>query len=215
MALGLFLSTGPVWAADVVEGLPPGTAAPNFRLPVVNQQAADDFGKWFGPAKWVGKKPKDPKKLTVVSFFATYCIPCRKEMPEMVRLYNIYKDQGMGVMLVSIDKTLEKRDEVAQLALENKVNFPVLHDRFGVVGRRYKAERLPYMLFIDPAGTIQKVHIGYTEEMKAQLENEVREGLGLEALPTEKESVADKKAGKTKKKSKKKKRRKPKKVKKS
>ena len=210
LAFCSFLSSAPGMAADVVEGLAPGTAAPNFRLPVVNKQAADDFGKWFGPAKWVGKKPKDPKKLTVVSFFATYCIPCRKEMPEMVRLYNEYKDQGMGAMLVSIDKTLEKRDEVAQLAIENKVNFPVLHDRFGVVGRRYKAERLPYMLFIDREGTIQKVHIGYTEEMKAQLENEVRAGLGLEALAAEKEPVAEKEV-KKKKKSKKKKSKKPKK----
>ena len=67
------------------------------------------------------------------------------------------------------------------------------------------------MLFIDQAGVIQKVHIGYTEEMKAQLENEVRAGLGLEALAAEKEPVADKAVGKKKKKSKKKKRRKPKK----
>ena len=132
IALFSFSSVGALQAAEVVEGLSPGTAAPNFRLPVVNEKGATDFGKWFGPAKWVGKKPKAPKKLTMVSFFATYCVPCRKEMPELVRLYDTYKDQGLGVMLVSIDKTLEKRDEVAQLALENKVNFPVLHDRFGV-----------------------------------------------------------------------------------
>ena len=202
------MGSGSVHAADVVEGLSPGTAAPNFRLPVVNAKGAADFGKWFGPAKWIGKKPKDPKKLTVVSFFATYCVPCRKEMPEMVRLYNTYRDQGLGVMLVSIDKTLEKRDEVAKLAEDNQVSFPVLHDRFGVVGRRYKAERLPYMLFINQAGTIEKVHIGYTEEMKAQLENEVRTGLGLEALPVAAEAPPKDESSKAKKKKSKKRKKK-------
>jgi len=214
--LSSFLFAGTVKAeAKGVEGLPTASKAPNFRLPVVNPKAADDFGKWFGPAKWVGNNPKEPKKLMIMSFFATYCVPCRKEMPELVRLYNSYKDQGLGVMLVSIDKTLEKRDVVAQLALDNNVNFPVLHDRFGVVGRRYKAERLPYMLFVNTEGTIQTVHIGYTEEMKASLENEVRTALGLELLPVAKGKDTAASEKKKKKNKKQKRRKKPKKSKKS
>ncbi len=191
-------------SAEAVEGLAPGVQAPNFRLPVVNELATENFGKWFGPAKWVGNSPKEPKKLVMMSFFATYCVPCKKEMPELVRLYNTYKDQGLGITLVSIDKSLEKRDVVAQLAKENQVNFPVLHDRFGVVGRRYKAERLPYLLFVNTAGVIEKVHIGYTEEMKAALENEVRVSLGLEPLAEAAPEATEKsKKKKTKKKGKK------------
>lgn len=168
----------------VSAGLATGVAAPQFMLPVLNDFAG---GKKWGPARWVGPldaRNKEPrKKLLIMSFFATYCAPCRREMPELARLYEAYKDQGLGVMLVSIDKGDEQRNEILALAKEAQATFPVLHDRFQVVARRYAAEQLPYMLFVDEAGVIKTVHLGYSEELKAGLENEVRAGLGLAPLP--------------------------------
>lgn len=177
-------------AAPGADGLAPGIAAPQFKLPVVNEfsavlkagEAAKPVKKW-GPADWSGATPTDAKKLVVMSFFATYCDPCKKEMPELARLYDAYKDQGLGVMLVSIDKGDEQKNEILALAAKNNVKFPVMHDRFQVVARRYAAERLPYLLMLDNAGTIKTVHIGYTDDVKANLENEIRAGLGLEPLP--------------------------------
>lgn len=172
------------------EGLAVGTNAPQFMLPVVNDfqppkvatgPLASKSVKW-GPAKWTGDKPDEAKKLVIMSFFATYCDPCKKEMPELARIYDVYKDQGLGVMLVSIDKGDEQRDEIVNLAKTSNVHFPVVHDRFQVVARRYAAERLPYMLMLDPAGNVKVVHVGYTEEIKANLENEVRGQLGLPPL---------------------------------
>lgn len=186
--------------AATTEGLKPGTPAPNFTLPVVNDFAG---GKKWGPGKWTGSGEDAKaagKKLVIMSFFATYCEPCKKEMPELSRLYETYKDQGLGVMLVSIDKGNEQKDEVVALAKANAITFPVLHDRFQVVARRYSAERLPYMLMLDPAGNVKTVHIGYTEELKASLENEVRKELGLEPLPppvaVEEDAAAKKGKGK-------------------
>ena len=63
------------------------------------------------------------------------------------------------------------------------MKFPVVHDRFQVVARRYSAERLPYMLMLDAAGNVKVVHVGYSDDIKAHLENEVRAQLGLAALP--------------------------------
>jgi thiol-disulfide isomerase/thioredoxin len=173
-------------AGAVQEGLKAGTAAPTFLLPVVNE-VADAQGKAvtkFGPGKWTALPAgnTDQKKLVVLSFFATYCDPCKKEMPELARLYDAYKDQGLGVMLVSIDKGDEQKQQIIELAKTSAVKFPVTHDRFQVVARRYAAERLPYMLMLDGTGNIKTVHVGYTEELKANLENEVRAGLGLEPL---------------------------------
>ncbi|HEY4222386.1 MAG TPA: TlpA family protein disulfide reductase, partial [Myxococcota bacterium] len=152
--------------------------APQFMLPVVNDFAG---GKKWGPAKWTGTSPApdEPKKLVIMSFFATYCEPCKKEMPELARIYDAYKDQGLGVMLVSIDKGDDQKQVIVDLAKLNKVNFPVMHDRFQVVARRYSAERLPYMLMLDTSGTVKTVHVGYTDDVKNNLENEVRAGLGL------------------------------------
>jgi thiol-disulfide isomerase/thioredoxin len=187
------------------EGLKAGTAAPQFKLPVVNEfmavskagDAAKKQSKW-GPELWTGSQPNEQKKLVIMSFFATYCDPCKKEMPELARLYDTYKDQGLGIMLVSIDKGDEQKKQIIDLAAASGVKFPVMHDRFQVVARRYSAERLPYMLMLDGSGTIKTVHIGYTDELKAGLENEVRAGLGLAPLPPPKaeapktEAVAEK-----------------------
>jgi thiol-disulfide isomerase/thioredoxin len=190
----LALATSSAHAGDAPaggDGLKPGTPAPTFTLPVVNDfvppvvptgPLAPKQTKW-GPARWTGEKPDEQKKLVIMSFFATYCEPCKKEMPELSRLYDTYKDQGLGVMLVSIDKGDEQRQTIIDLAKENKVAFPVMHDRYQVVARRYAAERLPYMLMLDPTGTVKVVHVGYTDDLKANLENEVRGHLGLEPLP--------------------------------
>jgi thiol-disulfide isomerase/thioredoxin len=161
------------------DGLKPGTLAPVFVLPVLGPFKEQEAR--FGPAKWTGKVDA-PKRLVLLSFFATYCEPCKKEMPELARLFDAYEAQGLGVMLVSIDKGDEQRDTVVALAEEYGVRFPVLHDRYQVVARRYEAERLPYMLLLDLDGVVKTVHIGYTEELKADLENEVRAGLGLPPL---------------------------------
>jgi thiol-disulfide isomerase/thioredoxin len=177
--------------ADGDDALKPGVIAPAFTLPVINDfvppkmptgPLAPKQAKW-GPGRWTGDKPEESKKLVVMSFFATYCEPCKKEMPELARLYAAYKDQGLGVMLVSIDKGDEQRQTIIDLAKEHGVTFPVMHDRYQVVARRYNAERLPYMLMIDPAGAVKVVHVGYTEELKANLEQEVRTHLGLPPLP--------------------------------
>jgi thiol-disulfide isomerase/thioredoxin len=187
----LALAASSAAAGDATDGLQPGTPAPTFTLPVINDfvppvvptgPLAPKQAKW-GPGRWTGEKPDETKKLVIMSFFATYCEPCKKEMPELSRLYDAYKDQGLGVMLVSIDKGDEQRQTIIDLAKEHKVAFPVMHDRYQVVARRYAAERLPYMLMLDPAGTVKVVHVGYTEDLKANLENEVRGHLGLPPLP--------------------------------
>ncbi len=189
--LSAVVASDAVASSDAADGLKVGTPAPQFTLPVVNDfvppvvatgPLAPKTTKW-GPGKWTGDRPDEAKKLVIMSFFATYCDPCKKEMPELARLYETYKDQGLGVMLVSIDKGDEQRQQIIDLAKENKVTFPVMHDRYQVVARRYAAERLPYMLMLDPAGSVKVVHVGYTDELKANLENEVRGHLGLEPLP--------------------------------
>ncbi len=196
------------WATDAATtgGLAVGTSVPQFSLPVVNDfvpavvatgPLAPKTVKW-GPGKWTGERPDEVKKLVIMSFFATYCEPCKKEMPELARLYGTYKDQGLGVMLVSIDKGDEQRQQIVELAKLNSVGFPVMHDRFQVVARRYAAERLPYMLLLDSAGTVVAVHIGYTDDLKANLENDVRGRLGLPPLAAEVAAPATTKSPPTK-----------------
>lgn len=177
VACGLLLANG-ARAETAADGLAVGATAPRFMLPVI-------FGseqKRFGPNVWTGSDSTAPKKWVLLSFFATYCEPCKKEMPELSRLYQTYQDQGLGVFLVSLDKNTENVEEITALARTHNVTFPILQDRFQVVARRYAAERLPYLLMLDGAGTIRKVHQGYSDDVQSVLETEIREGLGLPPL---------------------------------
>lgn len=192
-----FVASPALLAQAAPAGLSIGVEAPRFMLPVIH--GSED--KRFGPNVWTGKSAKSPKKWVVLSFFATYCEPCKKEMPELARLHKAYGDQGLGIFLVSIDKGKEQAQEVAELAQSHKVQFPVLQDRFQVVARRYAAERLPYLLMLDEAGVVQKIHQGYSDEVQEVLEAEVREGLGLPPLAETNTDAAP--VSKTKKKSKK------------
>jgi thiol-disulfide isomerase/thioredoxin len=160
-------------------GLSVGEQMPRFNITVVNEGFT--AAKKWGPNKWVGET--NEKKLVVMSFFSIYCEPCKKEIPELVRMNEKYADQGLGVMLVAIDKEPEELPQVQQIARDNKVTFPVVHDKYNMVARRYRLKRIPYMLMLGTDGTVKAVHVGYTEELKANLENEIRSHLGLAPLP--------------------------------
>ena len=177
----LLLSVGPAIAkSDAAEGIGPGTPMPRFMLPVVNPDTFQLGRKW-GPNKWIGDtaNPEDKKKVMIMSFFATWCEPCKKEMPELVRLYEKYREQGLGVMLVSIDER-PQREALTSFAKEKALPFPVVHDAWGVVARRYKYPgRLPYLVMASADGKVTSAHVGYAETFKDELEKMVRSRLGL------------------------------------
>jgi thiol-disulfide isomerase/thioredoxin len=154
-----------------------GMSVPAFSLTVLNNDVAA-IKRW-GPATDVGDGAAPKKKLLVMSFFATYCEPCKREMPELARLFAAYKDQGLAVAMVSIDKGDEQKNAILELAKTSKVGFPIVHDRFNVVARRYEADRLPYMILVDSTGKIVAAHVGYTDEVRTGLEAELRGYLGL------------------------------------
>ena len=100
-ALTLTLAT--LLAGSLQAGtLPVGARAEQFTLKVVNVEKVDK--RILALGHLVGEGAKEPKKLVVLSFFATYCEPCKKELPFLEELYKRYSDQGLGVLVVSIDK---------------------------------------------------------------------------------------------------------------
>lgn len=181
VGLALALAALPTLAGDEpAGGIAAGATVPRFMLPVVNKDTFKTSRKW-GPNKWVGQsaKPKDKKKVMIMSFFATWCEPCKKEMPELVRLYETYGDQGLGVMLVSIDERKE-REKLSAFAKDKALPFPVVHDAWGVVARRYKYPgRLPYLVMASGDGKVTSSHVGYAEDFKDELEKLVTQRLGV------------------------------------
>lgn len=161
--------------------IPTGSLAEQFTLKVVNVDTVEQ--RIFALGHLVGEAPKTPKKIVVLSFFATYCEPCKRELPLLQALYERYADKGLGVLVVSIDKDKDvpggAAEAVDALAKEHKLSFPVLHDRFNIVAKRYGVEKLPCLYLIDGEGKVALTNVGYTDDFSETLTKEVQTRLGL------------------------------------
>jgi len=153
-----------------------GEEVPVFTLKAIN---ADDAGETYVTVdKYFGEAAKEPKKALLLSFFATYCEPCKKEMPYLAALYENYKDQGLQVLLVTIDKEPDKINEARALAKKAKVRFPLLSDRFNIVARRYFIQKLPCVYILDAEGKVAMVNVGYSDDVSKTLLDEIRKHIG-------------------------------------
>ena len=96
-------------------------------------------------------------KPIVINFWATWCAPCRKEMPQFVQAYEKYKDQGLEIVAVNLQ---EGKDISAKFADDYGMRFKVAIDRDGEVGDAYNLLGLPTTYFVDKAGVIRSVFTG-------------------------------------------------------
>lgn len=99
----------------------------------------------------------------LMNFWATWCPPCRKEFPELVRLYD--RNAGRGLVVLSVD--LQERPEIVRRFAEGfGARFPIVIDQKGDVGGQYRLLGLPTTLFIDADGILRAQHVGVlTEEI--------------------------------------------------
>lgn len=139
-----------------------GTSAPSFYLKTLDNSdffLTDHCGTPRQPWKNLPRKP------VVVSFFATYCIPCRKEIPELEKLAYHY---GESVSFVLVDLQEDKL-MVEKYVRENRIKLAVLLDRFGVTAKKYKVESLPSLFVIDSKGQLAFVQYGFEEGFEEKL----------------------------------------------
>ncbi|MBI3575727.1 MAG: TlpA family protein disulfide reductase [Gammaproteobacteria bacterium] len=127
-------------------------AAKGELKPVRGAIAAGDFIAQDMQGKPVRFSEQRRNKVLLLNFWATWCPPCRKEMPAMEQLYRAYKDRGLIVLAVSQDQAAlaTVRDFAEQL----KLTFPVWHDRDGLVGRQYSVPGVPTSYLVGRDGRI-------------------------------------------------------------
>jgi len=90
-------------------------------------------------------------KAVVLNFWATWCGPCREEMPLLEKSWNKYKDKG--VVFLGID-VMDDKGEAAEFIESTGITYPNLYDPSGKVSSKYKVIALPATFFIDKEGTI-------------------------------------------------------------
>jgi peroxiredoxin len=103
--------------------------------------------------------------LVFLNFFATWCEPCREEMPGMERLFRTHKDRGFVVLAVN---TQESAKAVRPFVQELKLSFPIALDEDGTVGRDYGVRALPVSFLIGRDGRILWRAIGGRDWESAQ-----------------------------------------------
>lgn len=102
-------------------------------------------------------------KVVVLNFWATWCPPCRAELPDFEQAHR--DRQGDGLVVLGVN-TEEPAAVVRSFVDEIGLTFPILLDETGQVAREYRAAGLPMTLVIDREGLIQVRHVGYLSAAK-------------------------------------------------
>jgi peroxiredoxin len=91
-------------------------------------------------------------QVVVLNFWATWCVPCRIEMPAFENLYRRYRSQGVTGLGVSLDTGADEK--VKKFVEEYQLSFPILMDTDGQAEKLYPSVSIPFTFVIDKAGRI-------------------------------------------------------------
>lgn len=100
----------------------------------------------------------------VINLWASWCAPCRAEMPALQQLYAAHRDEGLVILAVNTTYQ-DSQAAAAAFVAEFGLTFPVALDRTGAVSRAYLLRGLPTTLFVDAQGTVDSVVIGGPMDM--------------------------------------------------
>lgn len=103
-------------------------------------------------------------EVILLNFWATWCPPCREEIPSLAALHRKFADRGLKVMAVSVDKN---HDDLTGFVHENQMPFEVLNDADSHVSHQYGVYRYPESFLIDRDGTVRYHLIGAVDWMSA------------------------------------------------
>jgi peroxiredoxin len=110
-------------------------------------------------------------RVVMVNFWATWCGPCRQEMPHLNKLHDKYRDAGFVLLGVNID---DNARAATDLATKLGLRFPVLLDTDKTVSRLYDLGSMPATVLIDREGRVRHLHRGYREGYELTYDQQVR-----------------------------------------
>lgn len=130
--------------------------------------AKDLEGRPVGRAQLAGK-------VVLVDFWATWCAPCKIELPVLNGLQQKYGARGLVIVAVSVDKEASNAREFAK---KLGLRMPVVHDAKHTLAERYEPPKMPSSYLIDRKGKVHKVYAGFHKGDEVGLEKEIVKLLG-------------------------------------
>ncbi len=110
-------------------------------------------------------------EVVMINFWASWCGPCRQEMPHLDRLYRQYRDLGFTILGVNVE---EDPNQARRLLAEIPVSFPVLYDARNEVSRAYRVAAMPTTVILDRNGQIRFRHEGYLPGYEDEYQQQIR-----------------------------------------
>jgi len=98
-------------------------------------------------------------QVVMINFWATWCGPCRTEMPLLEDIYKKYKPMGFTMLGVNVEP--DSKGAEAWLAKQKPVTFPIAFDTDSKVSKLYKVAGMPSTIFVDRKGNVREIHKGY------------------------------------------------------
>ncbi len=149
LALTLILSSAACAAGDA--------PAPAFTLPARG-------GSTVNLSQFKGQ-------VVMINFWASWCVPCRKEMPLLETIYKKYKP--LGFTLIGVNVEPDQKDAESFLK-QTPVSFPVLFDAKSQVSGMYNVQVMPTTVFIDRKGIVRMVHQSYQDGAENEYMDQIR-----------------------------------------
>ena len=109
--------------------------------------------------------------VVMINFWATWCGPCRQEMPLLDELYARYERVGFNLLGVNIDDDSRR---AMQMIEELGVDFPVLFDARKEVSKLYEVDAMPVTVLVDREGKVRHVHHGYKPGYEEKYLDQIR-----------------------------------------
>ena len=148
-----------LWSAAAHAALPKvGATAPDFA-------AKSNSGRNVRLSELRGQ-------VVLVNFWATWCSPCRQELPLLNKIYTQYRSAGFMLLAVNVD---DNRKDAEAMLKRLELRFPTLFDGNKNVAKLYGVDTMPATLVIDRDGRVRFVHRGYYDGYERKYEQQVRE----------------------------------------
>jgi peroxiredoxin len=153
-ALVLWLGLSALASASSVG---PGAPAPAFQLPAAS-------GNPVGLADLKGQ-------VVLINFWASWCGPCRQEMPVLEQMYRKYKTAGFTLLGVNVEP---KSTDAVGFLKSTPVSFPILFDTQSKVSTLYEVSGMPSTVIVDRKGKVRYIHHGYKPGDESEYLDQIR-----------------------------------------